>query len=54
MLPRYAVMAKSPHSSFRKSEAGILGPEPKKAGYDGIIVAGRAPKMVYLWLPMMK
>ncbi len=51
-VPRYAVMAKSPLTqALGKSEAGgFWGPELKKAGYDGIIVAGRAPKMVYLWI----
>ncbi len=32
------------------SFAGFVGAELKKAGFDGIIVGGRAPKPVYLWI----
>ena len=32
------------------SFGGFVGAELKKAGFDGIIVEGRAPKPVYLWI----
>jgi len=49
---RYSVLAKSPQSGgFGESEAGgWWGPELKRAGFDGIIVKGRAEKPVYLFL----
>ena len=51
-VPRYAVMAKSPLTgAIGKSEAGgFWGPELKKAGYDAIVVVGKAPQTVYLWI----
>jgi len=47
---RYTVAAKSPLTGgFGESEAGgYWGPELKFAGYDGIVVRGRAPEPVYL------
>ncbi|HUE76233.1 MAG TPA: aldehyde ferredoxin oxidoreductase N-terminal domain-containing protein, partial [Chloroflexota bacterium] len=49
---RYSVMAKSPLTNgFGESEAGgYFGPELKAAGFDGIIVTGRASSPVYLWI----
>ena len=52
LTSRYVVVTKSPLSgTFLDSYAGgFLGPEIKYAGFDGIIIKGRAKKPVYLWL----
>ncbi|MDM8556219.1 aldehyde ferredoxin oxidoreductase family protein [Desulfococcaceae bacterium HSG7] len=49
---RYTVAAKSPLTGgFGESEAGgYFGPELKFAGFDAIVLYGRAPKPVYLWV----
>ncbi len=49
---RYTVAAKSPLSgTFSESEAGgYFGPEMKFAGFDAVVVEGRAPRPVYLHL----
>jgi aldehyde:ferredoxin oxidoreductase len=49
-VPRYTVTAKSPLTgAIGKSEAGgFWGPELKMAGFDALIVKGKAPKPVYL------
>ena len=49
---RYTVAAKSPLTEgFAESEAGgFWGPELKWAGFDGIIIKGKSPKPVYLWI----
>lgn len=49
---RHAVGAKSPLTGgFGAAEAGgFWGTELKKAGWDGIIVEGRAPQPVYVWI----
>ncbi len=49
-VPRFVVGAKSPLTGgFGQSEAGgFWGPELKKAGYDAIVVKGKAQKPVYL------
>ncbi len=49
---RYTVAAKSPLTGgFGEAEAGgYWGPELKFAGFDAVIIKGRAPKPVYLWL----
>ncbi len=49
---RYCVGAKSPLTeSLAKSESGgYWGSELKRAGYDAIIIEGKAEKPVYLWL----
>lgn len=46
------MVAKSPLSlGLGRSEAGgWWGPELKAAGFDGIILTGRAPEPVYLWI----
>ncbi|MBC7105540.1 MAG: aldehyde ferredoxin oxidoreductase family protein [Firmicutes bacterium] len=50
--PRYTVCARSPLTgALGKSEAGgYWGPELKRAGYDAVIVTGRASSPVYLWI----
>src|SRR6266498_5545952 len=49
---RHSVGAKSPLTGgFGESEAGgFWGAELKKAGWDGIVVEGRAARPVYLWI----
>ena len=49
---RHCVGAKSPLTgSIAKSEAGeFWGVELKRAGFDGIIIEGKAEKPVYLWV----
>ncbi|NPV09989.1 MAG: aldehyde ferredoxin oxidoreductase family protein [Anaerolineae bacterium] len=49
---RFVVVAKSPLTlGFGRSEAGgWWGPELKAAGFDGIILTGRSPQPVYLWI----
>ena len=49
---RFTAAAKSPLTGgYGESEAGgFWGPELKMAGYEGIIVAGRAQHPVYLWI----
>lgn len=51
-VPRYTVLAKSPLTgALGKSEAGgWWGPELKRAGFDAIVIKGRAPRPVYLWI----
>ncbi len=49
---RFTAAAKSPLTGgFGEGEAGgWWGPELKFAGFDGIVVTGRSPKPVYLWI----
>ena len=51
-LTRYTVAARSPLTgAFGEAEAGgFWGPELKFAGFDGVIVEGRSPEPVYLWI----
>jgi aldehyde:ferredoxin oxidoreductase len=55
MIPaasRTAICAKSPYtgSFFHSIFGGYFGPELKFAGYDGLIVEGKAKEPVYLWI----
>ena len=49
---RFTVAAKSPLTNgFGEAEAGgYWGPELKFAGFDGVVIKGRALKPVYLWI----
>src|SRR5512146_2401602 len=49
---RFACVTKSPLTGgYGEGEAGgWWGPELKFAGFDGIILTGRSPKPVYLWI----
>ena len=49
---RYTVAAKSPLTgAFGESEAGgYFGPELKFSGFDAVVIRGRAPRPVYLWI----
>jgi aldehyde:ferredoxin oxidoreductase len=49
---RYTLAAKSPLSEgFGEAEAGgFFSIELKKAGFDAVVISGRAPKPVYLWI----
>jgi aldehyde:ferredoxin oxidoreductase len=49
---RFTAAARSPLTgAYGESEAGgFWGPELKQAGFDAIVVKGRAPAPVYLWI----
>lgn len=49
---RYCVVAKSPLTGtvFDSHSGGYWGPELKFAGYDAIIIEGRAEAPVYIWI----
>jgi len=49
---RFTAAGKSPLTNgYGEAEAGgWWGPELKKAGYDGIIIKGRSPNPVYIWI----
>jgi aldehyde:ferredoxin oxidoreductase len=49
---RYVVSARSPLTGgYGESEAGgFWGPELKMAGFEAIVITGRAPQPVYLWI----
>ena len=49
---RYVVSARSPLTNgYGESEAaGFWGPELKMAGFEAIVITGRAEKPVYLWI----
>jgi len=49
---RVEVTAKSPETGFLGTSnfGGYFGPELKFAGYDNIVITGRADKPVYLWI----
>ena len=49
---RTCLVSKSPHTGtiFETNVGGAFGPELKFAGFDGIIIKGRAEKPVYLWI----
>ncbi len=51
-MSRFSVVGRSPLTgSFGGSEAGgWFGPELKAAGYDAVVVKGRAEQPVYLWI----
>ena len=50
--PRTEVTAKSPETGLLGSSnfGGFFGPELKFAGYDHIVITGRAEKPVYIWI----
>ena len=52
LTSRYVVVTKSPLTgTFLDSYAGgYFGPELKFAGFDGVIIRGKAKKPVYLWI----
>ena len=52
LTSRYAVVTKSPLTgTFLDSYAGgYFGPELKYAGFDAVIIKGKANKPVYLWI----
>ncbi|RLI45135.1 aldehyde ferredoxin oxidoreductase, partial [Candidatus Bathyarchaeota archaeon] len=48
---RIAVAARSPLGIWGESHAGgMFGPNLKKAGFDAIVISGKAKKPVYLWI----
>jgi aldehyde:ferredoxin oxidoreductase len=50
LTSRLCLVSKSPHTGtiFESNVGGAFGPELKFAGYDGIIIRGRAAKPVYI------
>ena len=48
----YAVVSKSPATGgVGEGKAhGFFGPDLKRAGYDAVIIKGKAPKLSYLWI----
>jgi len=49
---RFAVCARSPRTGLwgESNCGGFWGPELRFAGYDGLLITGRASKPVYLWI----
>lgn len=49
---RFVVCARSPSTGLwgESNCGGFWGPELRFAGYDGLLVSGRAPRPVYLWI----
>jgi aldehyde:ferredoxin oxidoreductase len=51
---RFEVVGKSPmlmpEGFCYGNLGGFFGPSLKKAGYDGVVISGRSPKPVYLWI----
>lgn len=49
---KYGAFAKSPESKFLGEgySTGFFGPELKRAGYDILVIKGRAQKPSYLWI----
>jgi len=49
---RFCLMSKSPHNGtvFESNSGGAFGPELKFAGFDGIVVTGKAERPVYLFI----
>jgi aldehyde:ferredoxin oxidoreductase len=49
---RFAAVSKSPltGAAGESEAAGFFGPELKKAGFDAIVLRGRAEQPVYLWI----
>jgi aldehyde:ferredoxin oxidoreductase len=48
----YAVVSKSPATGgVGEAKAhGFFGPDLKRAGYDAVVITGKAPKLSYLWI----
>lgn len=53
---RYSIQAKSPLTDgvIDSQAAGFFGPELHHAGWDGIVVKGRAPRPVYIYIDNQK
>lgn len=49
---RYSVVSLSPKTGIlgESNSSGYWGSELKKAGYDGIILEGKAPSPIYIWI----
>ena len=48
----YAIVSKSPQTGGvgEATAQGFFGPELKRAGYDAIVIRGKASKLSYLWI----
>jgi aldehyde:ferredoxin oxidoreductase len=49
---RFCLLSKSPHNGtvFESNAGGAFGPELKFAGFDGIVITGRAERPAYLFM----
>jgi aldehyde:ferredoxin oxidoreductase len=49
---RYVICGKSPATGFwaESNAGGFFGPELRLSGWDGLLIRGRAPEPVYLWI----
>lgn len=49
---RYSVVSISPQTGIlgESNSSGFWGPELRQAGYDGIIITGKASEPVYIWI----
>jgi len=49
---RFTICARSPQTGLwgESNIGGFVGPELRYAGYDGVLITGRANKPVYLWV----
>ncbi|HLE15333.1 MAG TPA: aldehyde ferredoxin oxidoreductase family protein, partial [Anaerolineales bacterium] len=49
---RFVICARSPATRLwgESNCGGFWGPELRKAGYDGLLITGKAPQPVYLWI----
>jgi aldehyde:ferredoxin oxidoreductase len=49
---RFVICAKSPATGMwaESNAGGFFGPELRMAGWDGLLLRGRAPEPVYLWI----
>ena len=50
LASRFCMVSKSPHTGtiFESNMGGAFGPELKYAGYDGLVIRGKADKPVYI------
>ena len=49
---RFTICARSPYTGIwgESNIGGFVGPELRYAGYDGVLITGRAARPVYLWI----
>ena len=49
---RYSVVSVSPKTGIlgESNSSGFWGPELKQTGYDGIVIEGKSPAPVYIWI----
>jgi aldehyde:ferredoxin oxidoreductase len=49
---RFVICARSPATGFwaESNAGGFFGPELRRTGWDGLLIRGRSPEPVYLWI----